>query len=334
MNDLFGIIWAAPGNWWFFPAIIVALFVLIWAYIKRAKIIALLADPQWQSQLIVHYSAVRALLKVLLFSMALLLLFCALLRPSWHKKEEVVEQEGREILIALDVSRSMLAQDYKANRLEFSKKKIRNLLSALSSERVGLLLFSGSAIVQCPLTTDYSAFYMFLDQVDAESIASGTTALDQALHKTIELFKAAPARKNKLLVVLTDGEDFSSNLSALKQQAQEIGLTIFTLGVATPEGAPIPVLNRRGESIGHQKDEHGAVVISRLNEGILRNLALDAGGTYMQASADDADIQTLAHKVQQFEKERFEDKKVAQLEEQYYYFVGGALICLLLEWVL
>jgi Ca-activated chloride channel family protein len=334
MNEFFGIIWVAPENWWFFPVIIFVIVLLVYAFVKRVNIIALLADPQWRSHLLRHYSTSRGFIKVMLMSAALMLLFLALLRPSWHKKEEVVEQEGREILIALDVSRSMLAQDYKPNRLEFSKKKIRALLSALSSERVGLLLFSGTAFVQCPLTSDYTAFYMFLNQVDAESIASGTTALDQALQKSIELLSATPSRKNKLLVVLTDGEDFSSNLSAVKQQAHDIGLTIFTLGVAMPEGAPIPLLNRRGETVGHQKDEQGAVVISRLNEGILRNLALDAGGTYIQATADESDIHLIAQKVQQFEKERFEDKKVAQLEEQYHYFVGAALICLLLEWIL
>ena len=171
----------------------------------------------------------------------------------------------------------------------------------MPSERVGLLLFSGSAVVQCPLTSDYSAFYMFLDQVDTESIASGTTALDQALYKTIELFSASQSRKNKLVVICTDGEDFSSNLSAIKQKAQEIGLTIFTLGVATTEGAPIPLFNRFGEQIGHQKDEHGAVVISRLNEGILRNLALDAGGVYLHATQDATDIKTIAQKVELFE---------------------------------
>ncbi len=334
MKELFGITWAAPEHVWFLCVVLLLVLILVWAFYKRASIVALLVDPQWQGQLMQQYSTWRSGIKNLLLSFALLFLGLALLRPSWHKKEEVVEQEGREILIALDVSRSMLANDYKPNRLEFCKKKIKSLLSALPTERIGLLLFSGSAVVQCPLTTDYSAFYMFLDQVDAEAIASGTTALDQALYKAIELFSGAPSRKNKLLVVCTDGEDFSSNLSAIKQKAHDIGLTIFTLGVATAEGAPIPLFNRRGEQIGHQKDEHGTVVISRLNEGILRNLALDAGGTYLHATTDNTDIQALAHKVQQFEKERFEDKKVSQLEEQYHYFVGSALVCLLLEWVL
>lgn len=334
MKELFGITWAAPENAWFLCVVLLLVCVLVWAFYKRAHIIALLADPQWQAQLIQQYSTWRSGIKSLLLGFGILFLALGLLRPSWHKKEELVEQQGREILIALDVSRSMLANDYKPNRLEFCKKKIKSLLSALPSERVGLLLFSGSAVVQCPLTTDYSAFYMFLDQVDAEAIASGTTALDQALHKAIELFSAAPSRKNKLLVVCTDGEDFSSNLSAIKQKAHDIGLTIFTLGVASTEGAPIPLFDRRGQQIGHQKDEHGTIVISRLNEGILRNLALDAGGSYLHATSDNSDIQALAGKVQQFEKERFEDKKVTQLEEQYHYFVGAGFLCLLLEWIL
>ena len=243
-------------------------------------------------------------------------------------------QEGRDLFIALDVSRSMLARDYEPDRLNFAKKKIKRLLHTLDCERVGLLLFSGTAFVQCPLTSDHAAFTMFLDSVDVETISSGTTALDLAIKKVLEAFGQNPDRKNKLLVLYTDGEDFSSNLAGVKRQAHQEGLHIFTMGVGTPEGAPIPLLDEKGKPKGHQLDQKGAVVISRLNEGILHTLAADSGGAYIRLTQDDTDIKALMRQVQQFEKEQLEDKKFATLEEQYPYFLLISLISFALEWLL
>lgn len=208
------------------------------------------------------------------------------------------------------------------------------MVRKLDCERVGLLIFSGSTIIQCPLTTDYSAFFMFLDQLDAETISSGTTALDKAIKKALEVFGGMEGKKHKLLAIFTDGEDFSSNLADIKQKALQEGMTIFTIGLGTPEGAPIPILNEKGEPVDHQRDEKGAVVISRLNEGILRAVADESGGTYLRAQEDDHDVNTLIAKVQQFEKEAFEDKQISNLQERYPYFVAVAFVCFMLEWLL
>ena len=272
--------------------------------------------------------------KMMLLGVASLFLFVALLRPMWNKKEETVEQEGRDLFIALDISRSMLATDCNPNRLICAKNKIKKLLPMLSSERVGLILFSGSSIIQCPLTTDYGAFMMFLDAIDAETVASGTTALDQAIAKALEAFGAMKDKKNKLLVIFTDGEDFSSNLTTIKRQAIQQGLHIFTVGVGTQEGAPIPLYDPYGKQIGHQLDDKGNVVITHLNEGILRSVAQDSGSIYLSATADDSDLRSLVHAVSSFEKEKIEDKKIAMLEDQYHYFLLVSFICLLLEWIL
>ena len=293
-----------------------------------------LAVAQWIDTLFIRYSRLRRYIKGLLFLVGMLFLFLALLHPQWGKKKESVAQEGRDLLIALDISRSMLAQDLKPNRLAFAKEKIQKLLQKLDTERVGLILFAGSAIIQCPLTTDRGAFNLFLNDVDASTIASGTTAIDQAIKKALEVFQGMPGKKTKLLAIFTDGEDYSTDLSALKKQAQKEGLTIFTLGVGTPQGAPVPIINQKGEQEGHEKDEQGNIVISRLNEGVLRSLAHDAGGTYMRITSDDADIDRILQKVRRFEKEQFEDRIFDRYEEQYPYFLGVSLLCLALEWVL
>lgn len=332
--ELFGITLQAWPLWKFFPLFLLLIGLLLWQMHKRSKILALLSAPKWRSSLVLHASFYTFLLKTILYTLGILFLFISLLQPAWGKKEEVIEQKGRDLIIALDVSKSMLAQDRKPNRLEFAKAKIKRLVRKLDCERVGLMLFSGSTIMQCPLTSDYKAFFMFLDQIDAQTISSGTTALDQAILKTINVFEKMPTKKHKLLVVFTDGEDFSSNLAGIKSKAIEMGLTIFTIGLGTLEGAPIPLYDEKGNQIGHQKDQKDAVVISRLNEGILRTLADETGGTYMRAQDDNRDIQRLIERVHEFEKEAFEDKHVSNLLERYPYFIAVAMFCFALEWLL
>lgn len=326
--------WAALENGIYVPILIVGWLLLAYRGIRWRRAIAFLSSSTHYKYLIINGSWFKQVTKLLLVACGLTFIFVALLRPQWDKKEIVVTQEGRDLFIALDISRSMLAQDCKPNRLSCAKQKIAALLKLLSCERVGLILFSGSTFVQCPLTSDYGAFHMFLNQIDVETISSGSTVLDQAIKQAIQSFKASPERKNKLLVIVTDGEDFSSNLSGIKQEAQAMGLKIFTVGIGTAQGAPIPVIDEQGKQAGHQLNKQGAVVISRLNEGILRALSAETGGIYTAMTQDDSDMKMVARAVQKFEKERFEDRRMEQYQEQYPYFIGVAFICLLIEWLL
>jgi Ca-activated chloride channel family protein len=327
--------WASTQNFIYFPVLIIVIILLVYAVMRRRKIIALLAASRW-SDLIMHASSTyRAVFKMVLMIIGCSALFLALLQPQWDKKEETVEQEGRDLFIGLDISRSMLAQDLTPDRLTFAKQKIKKLIKKLSCERVGLILFSGSTFVQCPLTTDYGAFHLFLDQIDVETISSGSTAIDEAIKQALAAFSRGADRKHKLLVLFTDGEDFSSNLTKVKQDAVNAGMHIFAIGVGTADGAPIPLFDARGNQQGHQVDKKGKVVITRLNEGILYNLAQDSGGTYLRAQPDsDTDIDALVRNVEMFEKERMDDKKISKFHEQYPYFVGVSFICFLLEWLL
>lgn len=330
---LFGITWGAiEHSIWFF-LLFIAAGLLIYRLVHTRNAIRLLAGP-WVDRLFRHVSPYKNITKAVLTFISILFLLLALLRPQWNKKEEVVAQEGRDLFIALDISRSMLATDVQPDRLTQAKQKIKQLLQRLDAERVGLILFSGSAFVQCPLTADLSAFNLYLDQVDVETISSGSTAIEQALREALRAFNRIPERKNKLLVLFTDGEDFSSNLSSFKQEAQKENLRVFTIGVGTPEGAPIPLYDASGKRTGHQKDEKGNIVITRLNEGILRTLAHDAGGMYIRVAQDDTDMKTLVQQVHTFEKEKFEDRIFSQLEEQYPYFLLVSFVSLILEWLL
>ncbi|MGE0010587.1 MAG: VWA domain-containing protein [Candidatus Babeliales bacterium] len=330
-----GITWAAWHNIVWFAAFFIATMLLVYSYYRTSQRITQLVIPVRRSLLLSGAQPWLRLVKLALWVLALLFLFIALLGPQWNEKEELIDQQGRDVLIALDVSRSMLAEDIKPNRLSFAKEKIKQLITQLKTERVGLILFAGDAFVHCPLTHDIHAFGQFLDQVDANTISSGTTAIDKALSKAIQVYESMPNRKHGLVVAFTDGEDYSSNLSAIKARASNLGMHVFTVGVGSLEGAPVPIVDKEGKKNGYEKETSGQVVMSRLNEGILETLARDVGGVYVHATpGSDADIQKIVHHVVQFEKEAFDQTRVASLEEKYYYFVAMSFMCFLLEWLL
>lgn len=332
INTLFGITWGDTHKSIWFIVCFALFLLLVYRYAKKRS--ALLALGQKMPSLLIGASPIKQLFKMICMGTGIVFLFIALLRPQKNETEEIVMQEGRDLYIALDISRSMLASDCAPNRLLFAKEKIKSLVKKLSCDRVGLILFSGSAFVQCPLTTDYSAFFMYLDAVDAELISSGTTALDQAIGQALTSFAATPDRKNKLLIIFTDGEDFSYNLADVKQKAIDEHLSIFTVGIGTPEGAPVPLFDEHGHPRGHQKDAKGAVVISRLNEPVLRTLSNDAGGRYVRAAQTDEDLGVLINAVYSFEKEQLGERKLSRLQDQYHYCLLVSFICFMIEWLL
>ena len=333
--DFDTIYWAGMQTWWY--VIGMTMFVaccLLWKTYKFYSIVQTLVPTKWKSFLLKNASYIRYGVKTSLFFIGFIFLMLALLQPQWDKKEEKVEQEGRDLLIAVDISRSMLAQDEKPNRLEFTKQKIKKLLYNLSCERVGLLLFAGSTVLQCPLTTDYPAFFMFLDQLDVETFSPGTTTIDQAIRHAINIFDSMPTKKTKLLCLFTDGEDFSTNLTGIKEKAAEQGISIFAFGVGSEFGAPVPIIDQYGKQQGFEKDDSGNVIMSKLNEGILKNLSKQTGGKYIHATESDKDIQDLIRCVEGFDKDTFDDKTIGKLQEKYFYFVIVSLICFALEWLL
>jgi Ca-activated chloride channel homolog len=332
--ELFGIYWAQANRFILFPVFLLLIFLLFKNYLKDKKILNFIVNKKNQKEIFNFFSEKKLFFKFLLKVLVLGFIFIATLQPQWSKKEQNVQQEGRDLLIALDVSRSMLAQDLKPNRLNFAKLKIRNLLNKLDFERVGLILFSGSAFLQCPLTADHSAFLMFLDQVGVETISSGTTSVGSAILKATQVFKKDCSRKNKLLLLVTDGEDFSLDLNKVKTAAQKQDLKIFSLGVGTQKGAPIPLLDQKGFQIGHEVESNGSIAISKLNENFLRSISDNLNGKYFRFTYDDSDLNFIKSVIQSYEKEKFDDKKISNYEDQYPWFLAISFLCLALEWVL
>jgi Ca-activated chloride channel family protein len=331
--DLFGIHWAAFSYSIYSPFIVLSITFILFATRGIEQFYKGLAHERHRKVLIKNFSSWRLWIKAAFFSLCLIFLFLALLRPQWNKKEVPLVQEGRNLIVLFDISRSMLGEDVKPNRLEFAKLKIRSLIDMLSFERVGLVIFSGSAYVQCPLTTDYKAFLTFLNYLSVETIGSGGTALDQAFNKVLEMFSSSKSQ-NKLVLLLTDGEDFSQNFGATKEIAKKENIHLFALGIGSPEGAPVPIIDFEGTLRGHEVDKNGNIVLSRLNSSLLEGICSLLNGVYIPARLDDSDLEEIVERIKGYEKEKFEEKNLALYEEKYFYCAITAFIFLLLEWII
>ncbi len=284
--------------------------------------------------MLMHTSRTQLIVKTILLCLGTLTLFLALLHPRWGLIQETVHQRSRDVLIALDISRSMLTADVAPNRLTCAQHALKHLINRLSSDRIALILFCDKARSYCPLTRDKELACMFLDTIDPTCLGTGSTRLDQPIYAAIEQCKRAPDKKQRLLVLATDGEDFSGSLESVKTAAQQEHVNILVLGVGTSQGAPIALKNEAGASTGYLKDEQGHVVISKLNEQALQQLAQETGGIYRCVNTINPDIDALVHAIEQHEKDQRESQTFSTYQEQYQWFVLVGFLCFLLEWIL
>lgn len=322
--------------WLILPIVICLIGILLRRIVVVHSLVNRISAPHHRLQLIHHFSFPKLIIRACLLSCSLLLILGALFRVRYESADkQPLHEHGRDVVIALDISRSMLAQDYQPNRLKAAKNKIKALLSKLTWERVGLIIFAGSALVQCPLTKDFEVFELFLDALDVESLSHGTTDIGSALQMAISVFERTPDKKNRLLVMLTDGEDFSTNLAEIQKRATDCGIRICAVGMGTPNGAPIPLFTQDGKLEGHVRDEQGNVVMSRLNESMLRTLTQSLSGLYLNADqTSNDDIDRLCEWVKTFEQEQFSVTNHIIYEESFMYFSGIGLISLLLSMIL
>jgi Ca-activated chloride channel family protein len=227
-----------------------------------------------------------------LWLVVLAALLVALARPQWGTVTEMVEQEGIEVMVALDVSNSMLAQDVKPDRLSRAKMEIADLMERLGGDEIGLVLFSGASFVQFPLTSDYATARTFLDNARPEVISRPGTAIGDAIRTAMRGFDVnRPSQK--VIVLITDGEDHEGDALSMAEMAAEQGIRIYTIGSGSPQGEPIPEYGSRGEITGYKKDGDGEVVLSRLDEGTLQQIAEVGNGQYYRATASGGELDVL-----------------------------------------
>jgi len=322
---------------WLAPLIGVVVCGVLWYAWFITRAVKHLSAPEHQRFMIPGFSTRRMWLWAALMILALGSMWFALLRVSYDSGEYVQREEcARDVIIALDISKSMLARDVNPSRLECSKRKIGQLMKALNMERVGLVLFSQHACVHCPLTSDKNAFSVLLDAVDDDVLSSGgTTALDQALYAAIKICEQSGQQHKKLLLVLTDGEDFSENLKKARDDARRVGLRIGLFGIGTLDGAPIPLRTREGTIQGHQRDQQGNIVISRLQPHLLQAIAQEFGGTYCNVDMQgDSDIHHMVQWVKKHEAAVFTTREHEVRGELF--MVGALIACgaLLIAWLI
>ncbi len=290
----------------------------------RKRRIRRFGDESLVKEIMPSSSVSKGWVKTVLFSAAFFFFVIGLSRPQIGAKLKEHQTKGVEIMIALDVSNSMLAEDYSPNRLERAKLSISMLVDKLRDDRIGLIVFAGNSFVQLPITTDYVSAKMFLNSISTESVPVQGTAIGEAINTAVRSF-SAQSEKSRAVVIITDGENHEDDPVAAAKQAAELGVRIFTIGVGSPEGQPIPV---DGELL---RDRNGEIVVSRLDEKVLQDVAEAGNGVYVRAGNREFGLAPVVERIRQMDEEEFSSVIFEEFDEQYMYFFAIALVLLVIE---
>lgn len=319
--------------------ILFALFLLpimlifyLWARHSRQQARDRFAEPLKLASLSPDYSRTGRVTKAVLFLIALIFLLFAAARPQWGTHAVMLQREGLDIMIILDTSSSMEAEDMKPSRLGKAKQEIRGIVERLSGDRIGLVLFAGQSFVHCPLTLDYSAFNIFMDVVSTDIIPTQGTALGDAILTALTAFDQKE-RQYKVAILLTDGEDHDTKPIEAAEAARDQGVRIFTIGIGSIRGEPIPIRNARGDIAGYKKDEEGSVVMTQLDEMTLKRIADITGGTYYRATAGEIELERIYDEILGMEKKELEGRLMTQYEDRFQYPLAAGIFFLILQFV-
>lgn len=313
--------------WTLLPGIV---FFYMWASARKEKLKARFGNLELLGRMSSTTSKRRQRWKIGFIITGVVFLIIALAQPQFGAKLKKVQREGQDIIIALDVSLSMLAEDLKPNRLERAKRAISGLIDLMHGDRVGLVVFAGKSFTECPLTTDYNAAKLFLNIINTDIIPVPGTAIGSAITTASKAF-IQKERKHKVLILLTDGEDHVSNPVAAAKEAAEQGIRIYTVGIGRQDGVPIPIKDRYGNITGHKRDRNGNVVITRLDETTLEKIAFLSNGKYYRSTLGENELQKIYADIGHMEKKRIKGREFTQYEDRYQFFVFIALIFFALE---
>lgn len=320
-----------PHNFWLLLLLPIFGLFLAWAIGRKRRALALFVDAAMVPRLTESVAWGRQYAKTALWLMALLWLVLALTGPQFGAKLALAQRKGVDVMVVLDVSRSMLAEDIRPNRLERAKYQIRQLLGGLEGDRVGLVVFAGKAFTQCPLTLDYGALNLLLDIVDTELIPVQGTSLGAALTLAHKAFDADD-RQYKVIVLFTDGEDQGSGPLKAARAAAEAGARIFAVGFGSPEGELIPV--RRDGSVSYHKDGSGNYVKTRLDEAGLQEIALTSDGAYYRSSLGGGEVEAILAEIGDMDRKDLGSTRFTQYEERFQIPLLVAILCLAAEMLL
>jgi Ca-activated chloride channel family protein len=295
----------------------------------KRKAIKRFGDPNLLGRLMPDFSPGKLRTRFILMFSAWTLLVIGLANPQIGSKYEEVKRRGIDLIIALDVSKSMLAEDLRPNRLERARQAISKLLDKFGDDRVGIVVFAGEASLQLPFTSDYAAARMFLSTISTESIQTQGTAIGQAIHVAVRSLPRE-GNRSKAIIIISDGENHEDDAIAEAKSAKESGITIHTLGIGSEQGSPIPEL-KDGRVNGYKKDENGTTVISRMNPAMLQEIATAGGGKFVRSSSGNVGLEDLFTQINAMQKTDFGTKMFTDYEDRFQYFLLPAILLLLIE---
>jgi len=311
---------------WVVP-IIVLLFLLVQWWRKRTQ--KKFADKALLKRLSPERSLFKSVLKLLVLSLAFICLVIALVNPKIGTKLETVKREGVDIVFAVDVSKSMLAEDIAPNRLEKAKQLVTQIINNLNSDRVGIIAYAGKAVPQLPITTDYASAKMFLQGLNTDMLSSQGTAINEAINLAKTYFDDQD-QTNRVLVIISDGEDHSDIAANAAEEATEDGIRIFTIGVGDAKGGPIP-LKENGVIKNYKKDMQGETVITKLDEATLRSIAEEGNGDYISGRNTNDVIDQMKEILNNMDKTEFEAKQFSDFKDQFQWFIGLAILVVFID---
>jgi len=308
------------------PALLV-LFLLVLIWKKRTQ--ARFASGPLLKKLSPTRSVFKSILKVLALSLALACISVALVNPKIGTKLESIKREGVDVVFALDVSKSMLAEDIAPNRLEKSKQLVSQIINSLGGDRVGIIGYAGSSFPQVPITTDFSSAKLFLAGMNTDMVSSQGTAINEAIEMA-QTYYDDEEQTNRVLFIISDGEDHEGNTAVIAEEAAKQGIRIFTIGVGTPIGGPIPI-KRNGILQFYKRDQENVQVITKLNEEMLQEIASEGNGEYLDGSNTKDVVEAVTAILNGMDKKEFESKQFTDFKDQFQWFLGGALFLLILD---
>lgn len=308
-------------------AILIALFLfqLIWKRKKQREF----ANDDLLRKLAPNTSSFKPILKFITVTLALIALIVALVNPKIGTKMETVKRQGIDIVFAVDISKSMLAEDVAPSRLDRAKQLVSQIINNLGNDRIGIVGYAGSAYPVLPMTTDYSIAKMYLQNMNTDMVSSQGTALSDAIRMATQFFDSDET--SKLIVLISDGEDHGDGAEDASLIAEELGIKIITIGVGTPNGGPIPIKGYNGQVAEYKKDKEGEVVITRLNKETLENIAENASGGFISGNSTKEVVNQIKNALDNIEKTEFETQQIAEYQTQYQWFIGIAFVLLLLD---
>ena len=312
--------------WWLITIPVLVIAYVIYTKRKRRQLL-LFGDPELINQLMPDASKSRLVWKFSLLILALALLIIAAARPQYGQKETTVKRQGIEVMVALDISNSMLAEDVAPNRLDRAKQMLSKMIDNMVDDKVGLVVFAGEAFTQLPITCDYVSAKMFLNTITPNLIQTQGTAIGSALQTAITSFGAAESEAGRAIILITDGENHEDDAIAAAKKAQELGMQVFVVGIGKPEGSPIP----KPGTNDYFKDRSGQVVVSRLNEEMCQQIAEAGKGIYVRCDNTNTAMRALQQGMQDMATAELESTVYADYNEQYQSFVLLALLLIAIE---